>query len=75
MQPETIRSQGYAMPFTSPAYPRGPYRYVGRETFTIAYRSDAAAVAPMHSLGGQVAIVTGATAIVRFVLFRDRTHR
>lgn len=29
----------------------------------------------MHSLEGQVAIVTGATAIVRFVLFRDRTHR
>lgn len=62
MQADTIRSQGYAMPFTSPAYPRGPYRYVGRETFTIAYRSDAAAVAqvvpePLAAAGDEARLV------------------
>ena len=44
MQPDDIRARAYAMPFTSPAYPAGPYRYRDRETLTIAYRSDAAAL-------------------------------
>ena len=44
MQPEDIRAHAYAMPFTSPAYPPGPYRYRDRETLTIAYRSDPAAL-------------------------------
>ncbi len=41
----TIRRTAYAMPLTSPSYPRGPYRYRGREYLTIAYRTDAAAIA------------------------------
>ena len=62
MTPQTIRAGAYAMPFSSPAYPRGPYRYVGRETFTIAYRSDAAAVAqavpaPLSAAGDEARIV------------------
>lgn len=39
-----VRARAFAMPLTSPSYPRGPYRYAGRETLTIAYRSDAAAL-------------------------------
>lgn len=62
MTPGTIRAGAYAMPFTSPAWPRGPYRYVGRETFTIAYRSDAAAVAqavpePLRPAGDEARLV------------------
>ena len=28
------------MPLTSPAYPPGPYRFVNREFFIVAYRTD-----------------------------------
>jgi acetoacetate decarboxylase len=38
-QPE-IRANAFAMPLTSPAYPRGPYRFVDREYLIITYRSD-----------------------------------
>jgi acetoacetate decarboxylase len=33
-----------AMPIASPSYPRGPYRFVNREYFTITYESDPAAI-------------------------------
>jgi acetoacetate decarboxylase len=33
-----------SMPAASPSYPRGPYRFVDREYFIVAYRSDAEAV-------------------------------
>lgn len=32
------------MPLSSPAYPRGPYRYTDREYFTISYRTDPGAL-------------------------------
>src|SRR5258707_1507375 len=32
------------MPLTSPAFPRGPYRYVDREYLTVTYRTDADAL-------------------------------
>lgn len=28
------------MPLTSPAYPRGPYRFINREFLVITYRTD-----------------------------------
>lgn len=34
-------SQTYAMPLTSPAYPKGPYRFYDREFLVITYRTDA----------------------------------
>jgi acetoacetate decarboxylase len=37
---EDVRGRAFAMPLTSPAYPRGPYRFVDREYFTITYRTD-----------------------------------
>jgi acetoacetate decarboxylase len=35
-----IRERAFAMPFTSPAFPPGPYRFVDREFLIITYRSD-----------------------------------
>ena len=40
MTEEEIRKSGFAMPITSPAYPRGPYRFVNREYLIITYRTD-----------------------------------
>lgn len=40
MKEEDIRQQAYAMPFTSPAFPRGPYRFNDREYLVITYRTD-----------------------------------
>jgi acetoacetate decarboxylase len=35
-----IKDKAFAMPLTSPAYPRGPYRYINREYFVISYETD-----------------------------------
>lgn len=35
-----IRSKAFAMPFTSPAFPPGPYRFVNREYLIVTYRTD-----------------------------------
>jgi acetoacetate decarboxylase len=35
-----VRERAFAMPITSPAYPRGPYRFYNREFFIITYRTD-----------------------------------
>jgi acetoacetate decarboxylase len=35
-----VKAKAFAMPFTSPSYPRGPYRFVNREYFIITYRTD-----------------------------------
>jgi acetoacetate decarboxylase len=40
MDRTTLRTSAFAMPPTSPAYPRGPYRFVDREYFIICYRTD-----------------------------------
>lgn len=40
MDIKTIREQAFAMPFTNPSFPRGPYRFVNREFFIITYRTD-----------------------------------
>ena len=37
-----VREQAWAMPLTSPIYPRGPYRFVNREFLVISYRTDPA---------------------------------
>lgn len=43
MTPEQILALP-SMPAASPSYPRGPYRFVGREYFIVTYRSDPAAI-------------------------------
>jgi acetoacetate decarboxylase len=40
MNSNDVRERAYSMPLTSPAYPRGPYRYVDREFLVITYRTD-----------------------------------
>lgn len=42
MREREVLQQAFAMPLTSPAYSRGPYRFVNREYMIIAYRTDAA---------------------------------
>jgi len=41
MTEDEIRRKAYAMPFSNPAYPPGPYRFYNREYFIITYRTDA----------------------------------
>jgi acetoacetate decarboxylase len=40
---ELIES-AFAMPLTSPSYPRGPYRFTDREHLIVTYRTDSAAL-------------------------------
>jgi len=35
-----IKANAFAMPLTSPAFPRGPYRFCNREFLIITYRTD-----------------------------------
>jgi acetoacetate decarboxylase len=42
MQEKLVLERAFAMPLTSPAYPRGPYRFVNREYLIITYRTDPA---------------------------------
>jgi acetoacetate decarboxylase len=39
-----VRGDAFAMPLTSPAFPRGPYRFIDREFLIVTYRSDPAAL-------------------------------
>jgi acetoacetate decarboxylase len=41
---DEVRKRAFAMPLTSPAFPRGPYRFVNREYLIITYRTDPAAL-------------------------------
>jgi acetoacetate decarboxylase len=36
----TVKATAFAMPLTSPAFPRGPYRFVNREYLIITYETD-----------------------------------
>lgn len=40
MNRSEIEKNAFAMPFTSPAYPRGPYRFINREFLVIKYETD-----------------------------------
>ncbi len=40
MKASEVRKTAYSMPLTSPAYPKGPYRFVNREFLVITYRTD-----------------------------------
>lgn len=40
MKEDDVRKNAFAIPFTSPSYPPGPYRFVNREYFVITYRTD-----------------------------------
>lgn len=40
MTEDEVRDRAFAMPLHSPAFPRGPYRFVNREYLIISYRTD-----------------------------------
>ena len=40
MKASDLRERAFAMPFTSPAFPPGPYRFVDREFLVVTYRTD-----------------------------------
>ncbi|CAN5389011.1 acetoacetate decarboxylase [soil metagenome] len=40
MNMQDVRDQAFAIPFTSPSYPRGPFRFYDREFVIITYRTD-----------------------------------
>ncbi|MGH7066633.1 MAG: acetoacetate decarboxylase [Acetobacteraceae bacterium] len=40
MTEDEVRRTAFAMPLTSPAYPKGPYRFNDREFLVITYRTD-----------------------------------
>jgi acetoacetate decarboxylase len=40
MTENEIRDKAFAMPYTNPAYPPGPYRFVNREFLVFTYRTD-----------------------------------
>ncbi|MDQ2149876.1 acetoacetate decarboxylase [Alcaligenaceae bacterium C4P045] len=40
MRIDDLRRNAFAMPFTSPAFPPGPYRFMQREFVVITYRTD-----------------------------------
>lgn len=40
MKAKDIKENAFSMPLTSPAYPRGPYRFVDREFLIITYETD-----------------------------------
>jgi len=42
MTEEEIRRNAFAMPYTNPAFPPGPYRFTDREYLIISYRTDPA---------------------------------
>jgi acetoacetate decarboxylase len=44
MTEEEVLSTAYAMPLTSPAYPKPPFRFADREFVIITYRTDPAAL-------------------------------
>ncbi len=40
MNERDVVANAFAMPLTSPAYPKGPYRFVDREFLIVTYRTD-----------------------------------
>jgi acetoacetate decarboxylase len=40
VQIDDIRQHAFAMPFSSPSYPRPPFRFINREYFIISYETD-----------------------------------
>jgi acetoacetate decarboxylase len=70
MNAEKTRKTAYAMPLTSPSYPVGPYRYIGREYLNITYRTDPAA---LEEAVPEPLEATGDTVVYQFVRMPDST--
>ena len=44
MKTDEVRRRAFSMPLTSPAFPRGPYRFYDREFFIVTYRTEREAI-------------------------------
>jgi acetoacetate decarboxylase len=44
MNIDEVRRRAFSMPLTSPAFPRGPFRFYDREYFIVTYRTDREAI-------------------------------
>ena len=44
MKIDEVVNRAFAMPLTSPAFPKGPYRFINREFLIISYRTDRSAL-------------------------------
>jgi acetoacetate decarboxylase len=40
MKEDEVRKTAFAMPLTSPAYARPPFRFINREFIIVTYRTD-----------------------------------
>lgn len=40
MKKSDLKKSAFSMPLSSPSYPRGPYRFINREFFTVTYETD-----------------------------------
>jgi acetoacetate decarboxylase len=70
MDERELREGAFAMPRTSPSYPAGPYRFTGRDYFTIEYRTDAS---QLRALVPEPLAPIGDTARFQFVRIEDGT--
>ncbi|MFC5842735.1 acetoacetate decarboxylase [Aminobacter ciceronei] len=44
MEASEVKARAFAMPLSSPSYPRGPYRFTDREHLIVTYRTDPTAL-------------------------------
>ena len=63
MEPADVADAAFAMPLTSPSFPRGPYRYINREYLIITYRTDPAELEGGGAGAAQVRRVEAAGAL------------
>ena len=70
MKTAEIRSKASAMPLTSPSYPKGPYRFYGREYMIVTYRTDPAA---LRAIVPEPLQVAGDTVKYEFIRMPDST--
>ena len=70
MKAADIVKNAFAMPVTSPSYPKGPYRFVNREFFTITYRTDMEA---LRAVVPEPLIVTEPIVKYEFIRMPDST--
>ena len=65
-----IRSSAFAMPLTSPAFPRGPYRFARREHLIISYETDPDA---LRAVVPEPLQITGSLVKYEFIRMPDST--
>lgn len=70
MTPDTVVQTAFAMPLTSPSFPRGPYRFVNREYMIITYRTDPDA---LRAVVPEPLEVAGAVVKYEFIRMPDST--